>query len=81
MPSDEPTGGRLVRATFGRVAPEPDPAYVAELARELSEHYGRDGLIELYGPIDEMFNELKRRLESIPTADQQATARQRKEKR
>ena len=31
-------------------------------------------LMELYGPIDEMFNELKRRIEQVPTARQQAVA-------
>ena len=30
--------------------------------------------MELYGPIDEMFNELKRRIEQVPTARQQAAA-------
>ena len=33
-------------------------------------------LIKLYGPIDEMFKELKRRLESIPTAEQQAAVQE-----
>lgn len=31
-------------------------------------------LMELYGPIDEMFTELKRRIEQVPTARQQAAA-------
>ena len=34
----------------------------------------REQLVELYGPIDEMFLELKTRLEAIPTAQQRAAA-------
>ncbi|MBI4718066.1 MAG: hypothetical protein HY763_09700 [Planctomycetes bacterium] len=34
----------------------------------------RKALMELYGPIDEMFRELQRRMEAIPTAAQRAAA-------
>ncbi len=36
-------------------------------------------LTELYGPIDEMFKELKRRIERIPTAKQRAAAQEKEE--
>lgn len=38
-------------------------------------------LTELYGPIDEMFQELKGRIELIPTGEQRASAAMRKKKR
>jgi hypothetical protein len=53
---------------------------IAKLEKRIKEHKGSEEdlaeikkqLAELYGPIDDMFGELKRRLESIPTAEQRA---------
>jgi hypothetical protein len=53
---------------------------IAKLEKRIKEHTGSEEdlaeikkqLAELYGPIDDMFGELKRRLESIPTAEQSA---------
>jgi len=55
---------------------------IAKLEGRIKNHAGapedlaaiKKQLADLYGPIDEMFQELKRRLEQIPTASQRATA-------
>lgn len=43
------TGLRVVKAVRGRQEVAPDPAYVRGLAEELRQHYGREGLLEIYG--------------------------------
>ncbi len=61
---------------------------IDELERRIRSNTGSDQeladikqqLIELYGPIDEMFKELQGRLEQIPTAKQRATAREPEQK-
>lgn len=55
---------------------------IAELERQIESFTGADAaledlkkrLAELYGPIDEMFSELKSRLDGIPTTEQRAQA-------
>jgi hypothetical protein len=61
---------------------------IAKLEERIGTHSGTDSeladlrirLTELYGPVDEMFQELKRRLEAIPTDAQRETAEKKKEK-
>lgn len=43
------TGLRMVKAVHGRQEVGPDPVYVRGLAEELRQHYGREGLMEIYG--------------------------------
>jgi acetyltransferase-like isoleucine patch superfamily enzyme len=49
MDPDESGQSRLVPAVFGLKRAEEDPPFVAALAAELVDHYGRQGLMELYG--------------------------------
>ena len=59
---------------------------IAQLERRLENHTGSEGeltdlkkqLAELYGPIDDMFQELKTRIERIPTVEQRAGAEERR---
>jgi acetyltransferase-like isoleucine patch superfamily enzyme len=46
--SGDPKRGRVVKAVHGIRKQVPDPAYVAELAKDLAAKLGRDGLLELY---------------------------------
>lgn len=56
---------------------------IAALERRIAEFSGddkalealREELTKLYGPVDEMFQELKQRVEMVPTAGQRAAAR------
>ena len=60
---------------------------IARLEERIAEHTGSDKdlakikaqLVELYGPVDEMFRELKRRIEQIPTAEQKDAVAKREE--
>ncbi len=49
MSVDRAGEARVVQAVHGRSRKPADPAYQAGLAEELSQSYGRAGLIELYG--------------------------------
>lgn len=49
MSSDSISSARIVRAVHGHRRQMPDPGYELALAEELSQEYGRAGLVELYG--------------------------------
>ncbi|MFQ5590129.1 MAG: hypothetical protein ACE5HE_03100 [Phycisphaerae bacterium] len=61
---------------------------IAELEQRIRTNTGGDEelaaikvrLVDLYGPIDEMFNELRRRLDLIPNSEQRLAAQERRKK-